>query len=302
MMMSHQSVITEDDEEFTKCQYCQLSVQAYNNTSAISTTSTTSLYTKRLLKYHHSNCEKCGLYIEFHPKECCDESLIFVCSAAIPHKHCLCYDCGLLYDINAKRKSMGIINLLQYNKADTAAQIEVSQDSSSTSNLMPHNGAFSTSFDMVNNSSISAGSCITSIMHEIVQNNHDLDNKTNNNELNESDGTLLMGTICALLMWIGLYFNIPDIFRLTGCIIWIIIFYVLSNLYFTENCTMQRAVYSLFGFCPIFASMWIFEKTRTRNDLHNDIRAVIYFFCIAMLISYLSFYWTPLDMINFIIN
>ena len=122
--------LINDDEEFIKCEYCHLPVQSYNNTS-ITTTSSINLYTKTLLKYHHLNCKKCGLYIELHPKETNDESLIFVCSNSIPHRHCLCYECGLLYNCNEKQKSLGIINILHSNKTvNNEQQIETTEQDS----------------------------------------------------------------------------------------------------------------------------------------------------------------------------
>jgi len=116
-----------DDYDYTLCTYCHSSVQPYNNTSITTITSSTTIdisitnlkntnsFTKTLLEYHHLHCQKCGLFIEFHPKHDDETSQkIFICSNnSNPHKYCLCYHCGLLYGINPNQKSIDIINTLK---------------------------------------------------------------------------------------------------------------------------------------------------------------------------------------------
>eukprot|EP01084_Bolivina_argentea_P287629 493555_1 len=93
-----------DDKEFKQCEYCKDELELYN-TASISNTAAINNHTKTLLSYKHLNCKKCGLYIEFHPNNPKDEALIFLCSKIIPHKHCLCYHCGLLYQLLTETNS-----------------------------------------------------------------------------------------------------------------------------------------------------------------------------------------------------
>lgn len=133
-----------DDYDYTFCGNCRSSIQPYDNTSITTITSSitkttekdetttemttikvtkqilssTNSFTELLIKYHHLHCQKCGLYIEIHPKYDDDtSSKIFICSNSDnnnPHKYCLCYHCGLLYGINPNQKSIDIINILQH--------------------------------------------------------------------------------------------------------------------------------------------------------------------------------------------
>ena len=103
-----------DDAEFTQCQHCKSAVTAYNNTTRSATTPIHSEYTKALLKQQHTNCEKCGKYVEFHPERSADASIIFLCSNATPCSHALCYDCGILYNLKAETNAkMDIVKALQ---------------------------------------------------------------------------------------------------------------------------------------------------------------------------------------------
>ena len=95
-------MIIVDDDEFTQCQYCKSHLKQYHNTSLCHTSSRNHHYTQTLIQYGHLNCEKCGVYVPIHPEDPNEEGLIFVCSAETPHPHCLCYECGELYELKGK--------------------------------------------------------------------------------------------------------------------------------------------------------------------------------------------------------
>eukprot|EP01083_Nonionella_stella_P138811 422502_1 len=230
-----------DDEEFTSCEYCKRHVQPYNNTS-LSTTPILSLYTKTLIQYHHLNCQKCGLYIELHPKNATDESLIFLCPNHQPHKHCLCYDCGLLYDLKPHKKPTDILSQLQYNNINEASHSQIQPQPTNTN--MITNTNFPSSMSIVSNATFG----ISELMNEMTDNKHD-ESAVGSNGL-----PLFLGTILAFFIWFGIYVTSPQLFRLSGCAIWFSIFYMLTSIFFTENESVQKAVFSLFGFSPIFVA------------------------------------------------
>eukprot|EP01083_Nonionella_stella_P085335 236611_1 len=281
-----------DDEEFTSCNVCKSSVQRYNNTS-LSTAPIHTIYTKTLLQYHHLNCQKCGLYIEIHPKHTADEGLIFVCSDSIPHRHCLCYECGLLYDLNADDKKSSIINQLQYNHT-TQSTNPVLEPKTTTSNVLDASNG------LTNVGIVSNGTFIAEVMHEMVSTT----TKTEDHGSATQDGlTLLIGTVMALFVWLGIYWSSPELFRLTGCFVWFSIFYFLISLCFTENESIQRAVFSLFGFSPIVASIYLLERTRRYPDAwQQDVSTSLQFLCVFGCIAYFACYWSPLEMYLFLVN
>jgi len=279
-----------DDDEFKYCQYCQSHVEPYNNTS-LSTTSIDNLYTKTLLKYHHLNCEKCGLFIELHPKHSREEGLIFLCSNSIPHKHCLCYDCGLLYGLKTDSKKIDIVSQLQYNNTSQPSSAEI-EPQTTNNNVISQSNAFS-AMDIVNNTTF-----IAQVMN-IGKNGGDTENVEP--PINDGSHSLFIGTMMALLVWLGIYLNSPELFRLTGCFVWLSIFYFLTNLYFTENENIQRAVFGLFSFSPIIGSLYLFERSR-RLKYNDDIQLTLQFFCIFGCIAYFSYYWSPIKMYLFLVN
>eukprot|EP01084_Bolivina_argentea_P074737 135552_1 len=68
--------------------------------------------------------------------------------------------------------------------------------------------------------------------------------------------------------------------------------------------SVQKAVFSLFGFSPIFVAIYIFQKTKqlSINHLSPDMPTTIQFFCIFGCIVYLLCYFTPKQMYLFITN
>merc|ERR1711971_1448124 len=60
--------------------------------------------------FSHSNCVKCGLFIEVNPEKHekrnpNENALFFVCSSSPSHRHCLCWECGLLYGLADKTQT-----------------------------------------------------------------------------------------------------------------------------------------------------------------------------------------------------
>mmetsp|Transcript_61220 Transcript_61220/g.55217 ORF Transcript_61220/g.55217 Transcript_61220/m.55217 type:complete len:426 (+) Transcript_61220:136-1413(+) len=291
-----------DDEEFTQCQYCSARVEPYNNTSLQTTLDIDNSYTKTLLKYHHLNCEKCGVFIEMHPKNPKEEGLIFLCPQSIPHRHCLCYECGLLYDLNANKEKMDLLNQLQFNNSTQPSSTQIDSNSANN-NLLSTNNDFSTL------NGVSNGTFIAEMMNSMAQQTKSTDLEDDgaaHSSMSDKDGSfaLLFGTLIAFFVWFGIYLSSPELFRLSGCFVWLSTFYTITNLYFNDNELVQRAVFSLFSFSPIVAAIYIFDRTSKMNynELSNDARLVIQFFCLFGSIAYFSMYWSPLDMYLFLVN
>ena len=141
--------------------------------------------------------------------------------------------------------------------------------------------------------------------NDVDQSSSSSSSSTHSSSLGDKDGsTLFYGTIMALLVWIGIYLSSPELFRLSGCFVWLSTFYFLTNLYFNNDEQVQRAVFSLFSFSPILLSVYLFDKTRKMdlNTITNDVQLVIQFFCIFGCIAYFSYYWSPFEMYLFLVN
>ena len=121
---------------------------------------------------------------------------------------------------------------------------------------------------------------------------------------NHGSFALFYGTLIAFFVWFGIYLSSPELFRLSGCFVWISAFYFITNLYFNDNEQVQRAVFSLFSFSPFLAAFYVVDRTRKMdyNELSNDARVVIQFFALFGSIAYFSMYWSPLDMYSFLVN
>jgi len=294
-----------DDEEFTQCQYCNARVESYNNTSLQTTLDIDNSYTKTLLKYHHLNCEKCGVYIEMHPKNPKEEGLIFLCPQSIPHRHCLCYECGLLYDLNANKDKMDLLNQLQFNNTTQPNSSQIDSNSSNNNLLSTTDNKDAASLDVVSNGTFIA-EMMNSMAQEIQSTDLEEDGSSHGSSMSDKDGSfaLIFGTLIAFFVWFGIYLSSPELFRLSGCFVWLSAFYFITNLYFNDNELVQRAVFSLFSFSPIVAAIYIFDRTQkmNHNQLTDDVRIVVQFFCFFGCIAYFSMYWSPLDMYLFIVN
>jgi len=81
-----------DDEEIRSCQFCKSELIVFHNKMSNHSIS---------LSFNQTNCEKCGKFIAIHPEDPEEEGLLFVCSHSECRKHCLCYECGILYDLKA---------------------------------------------------------------------------------------------------------------------------------------------------------------------------------------------------------
>ena len=97
--MPHITLDLNDDEEFRSCQFCKSHLTAFHNKKGT-----------LALAFDQTNCEKCGKFIEIEPTDPEDEGFIFMCSHSDchnAHKHCLCYECGILYDLESPNCAEG---------------------------------------------------------------------------------------------------------------------------------------------------------------------------------------------------
>jgi len=300
-----------DDDEFISCHQCKKKCKPYNNSVRSNTPQIDSAYTKKLLEYHHANCEKCGVYVEFHPRTTDEEGLIFLCPDRIPHRHCLCFECGLLYDLEANPKKTDILKQIQFSHASTAApsgEIEAETAESPSTNV---NDTELCALNVVSHTPI-----IAQMMQQMASSMDDVeaDNATSMSTPESSsmgggdagNSTLFIGTIAAVLVWIGIYVSSPELFRLTGCLLWFSIFYYLTNMYYVANESMQRVVFSLFGFSPILAAIYVLDRSRRWNsaaaadELTSDFQSFVRFVCVFGCIAYFAFIWSPMDMCLFL--
>jgi len=113
-----------DDDEFRSCQVCHSRLTVYDNTATATAASATGC---RPRTFAHSNCVKCGLFIEMNPKQRVpsDCALIFVCSSSQSHRHCLCWECGLLYDLCAADETGRASEAQAKAEAEQEAEAEV---------------------------------------------------------------------------------------------------------------------------------------------------------------------------------
>eukprot|EP00484_Ammonia_sp_Unknown_P005902 CAMPEP_0197072464 /NCGR_PEP_ID=MMETSP1384-20130603/210107_1 /TAXON_ID=29189 /ORGANISM="Ammonia sp." /LENGTH=299 /DNA_ID=CAMNT_0042511283 /DNA_START=836 /DNA_END=1735 /DNA_ORIENTATION=+ len=119
--------------------------------------------------------------------------------------------------------------------------------------------------------------------------------------------TLMIGTVMAMVLWIAVYVSSPQLFRLTGCFVWCSIFWFLANLYFHDNESVQRAVFSLFGFSPIFIALYLHDRSQRLLHGHldeaaKDIHSALQFLCLFACIAYFALIFSPLDMYLFLVH
>lgn len=93
--MPHITLNLNDDDEFRSCQFCHSPMTIFHNAT------TRNHKNSMTLSFDQTNCEKCGKFIEILPEIPEDEGLLFVCSHSECQRQCLCFECGLLYDLKA---------------------------------------------------------------------------------------------------------------------------------------------------------------------------------------------------------
>lgn len=282
-----------DDEEFTSCQYCKSSLRSYNNTSsseAIIPTHTDQ-YTQELRRFKHLNCEKCGKFINLQPRPA-EESIIFICSNARPHAHCICYSCGQLYNVKVSEPvKSSILNQLQYDNSSDPVSTELDGKQPQGNNILSANdGSFSNAETIVNG---------TTFVAQMVQQmaDHDATLQAEASMDNNDGSTLFIGTIIAFCVWMGIYLNSPGM----RYFLWFIAVCWLTSTHFHDD-SVQNGVYSLFACALPFASLFVFEKTRNVEGIARDVQKSIQFLCVFGCITYFMMIFGPMQMFDFFTN
>jgi len=300
-MMSTQKdsglVVIVDDDEFTHCQYCKSSLRQYHNTSLSHTPSTDHHYTQTLLGHGHLNCEKCGVYVPIHPEDPNEEGLIFVCSAETPHPHCLCYECGELYQVSGcaeDEEKNDIVTQLMTDDApqSTESCSTIGSDTASTTLLAA--STLGGTMNMVNNATF---------INEMMSNYEgvpDFDG-SNGTDFDDHSGpdavhSLFLSSIFAVIVWQNLSVNAPELLRVSAIGVWFLCFYFLISLYFTDNEPVQDTVFSLLTCSPIIGAASIFERTRRMapGQMQEDARLSIQFLSAFGGVAYFWSYCSPL--------
>jgi len=290
-------VIIVDDDEFTCCQYCQSNLRQYHNTSLSHTPSTDHHYTRTLLGHGHLNCEKCGVFVPIHPEDPNEEGLIFVCSAETPHPHCLCYECGELYQVAGSTEDEEKNDIVTQLMTDDGPQSTescstIGSDTACTTLLAA--STLGGTMNMVNN-----GTFITEMMSN-YEGVPDFDGSTDS--MTDHSGTdavhsLFLSSIFAVIVWQNLSVNAPELLRVSAIGVWFLCFYFMASLYFTDNEPVQDTVFSLLTCAPIIGAVSIFEKTRRMapGQMQDDARLSIQFMSAFGGVAYFWSCCSPLE-------